>query len=460
MFNLKKLPIIIALSLTPQLSHAAFPESEMNEIFGAMINITDPATVEASAKNAQRGYIGGGQIYMTLPRKNVDIISAVAPSVTMGCGGINLFGGSLSALSSDEIVATFQAIGANALYYGVKLAITNACNVCEQVMTSLEKTAQLLNQMNLDSCKAAEGIVTKFAEGGATNVMAATQNIASGYVDDFSEIWSQSGSEGKTPEKVLSENSPDKHKELVTGNFVWRALKRNEDKLTRAFGSADDPKILEAFLTITGSQIVIHDTINDENKPISKPLAGYKLTIKDFLDGGTFNIYKCDTKDTENGCLNPIITNSYKITIPSMTKKTLDGFLDVINAYNNDVGWTENAKNITTIRSNRGQMCLKQFKDMSVASKGNDLFSKGIAENCAQIATLEAVHHIFNEVLYVTEKAIQSLDNEQQKSAFKAIDKTRKAFNLEYSNLIKTINNNYMIDEVDVFIKSALKQQN
>ncbi len=457
---LQKLPLLIALSFTPQISQAAFLESEMNEIFGAMVNISNPTVVDSSAKNAQRGYIGGGQIYMTLPRKNVDIVSAVAPSVTMGCGGINLFGGSLSALSSDEIVATFQAIGSNALYYGVKLAITNACNVCEQVMTSLEKTAQALNKMNLDSCQAAEGIVTKLSEGGATSVIAAGKSVADGFVDDFSDIWSGTGSENKTPEKTLAENSPEQHKELVTGNFVWRALKMNQGNIQTAFLSSGDDKLLEALMTITGTTIVVHDSSSSEKKPISKSIDGYKLTIKDFLNGGTFNIYKCDTKDTKNDCLNPVMTDGYKITIPSMTKNTLDGFLSVISAYNNDTAWTEQAKNITTIRSNRGQMCLKQFKDMAVVAKGNDLFSKGIAESCAQIATLEAVHYLFNEVLSVTEKSILSLDNEQQKAAFLSLDKTRASFNLEYSNLIKTINNNYMIDEVDKFIESALKQQN
>lgn len=463
-----KILILATSLLTPHITLAAFPEQEMENMFNAMINTTTPDAY----KNAQRGSIAGGQLYVTVPRKNVDIVSMAAPSISIGCGGINLFGGSLSFLSTDEIVETFQAIGSNALFYGVKLAMTNYCATCEQVMTSLEKTAQMFNSMNLDSCQAAQGIVTTIAEQGTDSVgksKAAAINTFNGYKQDFGDAWKDVGSNNTSPQYELKAKSPAEYKEKITGNYVWRALYKNKNAITNAFGTSEgDIKALETFMTITGTVISNDKNVNDDGsvapdakdkEPKLNIFAGNLLSIKNFIDGGEFPIYKCDNNSDKDGCLNPIINNDYKITLPSMKTTINKGLYDLIDSFHNDTPFTENAKKVAAINLAREQICINQLKNLSVAQRGNMAYSRSIADNCSSIMALEAVHGIFNEIMYATEKSTRGLIQEQQKTAILHLDKSRNRFNVEYQQIADKMPNYNMNDDVEYIIRSSMKDK-
>ncbi|EHA1082460.1 hypothetical protein I8Y06_003336 [Photobacterium damselae] len=455
--KLKYITLSIILASTSNIASAGM-DSEMNAIFGAMVNTTSPTAY----KNAQRGVIGGGQLYVTLPKKSVDIVSMTAPHVSMGCGGINLYGGSFSMLSADELLENFRAIGTAAVVYGVKTAIVNACGTCEQVMTSLEKTAQFFNKMNLDSCQAAEGIVTKlFDDTNDKSVVASATSVVEGYVDDFSKIWSGQGSKSTTPEAELKQKNPQKHKELVTGNYVWRALKTNQKNIKQAFPGLNDDKSLELLMSMSGTTVISQPSTNKQDKPISLTYRGGLVKLKDLVNGGKVIIYNCgNNKSDKNACLNPTLSERYTVTLPSMAERVSKGFNAIIDAYKNNTAWNNDAKQAASLKSRRGSFCINQFRNLMSVSNDNELYAKGLANECSSIVALEGMAHLYDEYLTAVERSIMTIPMDQQEKAYKDLTKSRNLFRTEYNQLLDATPNNYRIEEVEAVIKQSKKNAN
>ena len=66
--------------------------TQMDNAFNSLSNVTSPGAYNT----ARRGVFSGGQVYVKFPTKRVNIVSAEAPKITAGCGGIDLYGGSFS----------------------------------------------------------------------------------------------------------------------------------------------------------------------------------------------------------------------------------------------------------------------------------------------------------------------------------------------------------------------------
>ncbi|EOX3447521.1 conjugal transfer protein TraH [Vibrio cholerae] len=439
-----KLKIAIAASLLATGSAHAGIDDQMREAFGALINTTNPASFET----ARRGGISGGSLFMKTPVKRTNLMSATAPSFSAGCGGIDLYGGSFSFISADEFIETFQAIGANAIGYGVKIAIQSACPTCEQVMTSLEKTAQFINSMNVDSCQAAQGIVNAgidFAQTGKADTEAKTYGVNSGQWEDINEAWGWATKKGESPTQNVTKASPEKANEILYINATWKAL--FESKVAELFGA--DTEFNELVMTMIGTAIVEKpDSTKNSADPKLSIYQGTGITLKNLMDGkddqgNNLKVYKCNDTSSANACNKVELTKT--ISIKGFTERVNDSLIGptgLVQAYINDSEWSTEAKQVLSYPTIIGPLCVKKIRETSIKGTVN---TQGIqiANLCAERMALELA---YNQVMSYIDAAKSALSNlyvtsSQETAKAQALDMlevSRKRYLDEYRKLDST----------------------
>lgn len=107
------------LMMTADTAEAHGLQSEMDKLFGQMSNTTPPGVYESQ----RRGVLAGGRVTGKAKIFDENIVAFAPPSWKAGCGGVDLFGGSLSFINADQIVQLLRSVAANAKGYAFQLAL-------------------------------------------------------------------------------------------------------------------------------------------------------------------------------------------------------------------------------------------------------------------------------------------------------------------------------------------------
>ncbi len=161
-------------------------------------------------------------------------------------GGIDMFNGSFSFVSAEQIVQLLRQVAANAKGYAFQLALDNVCPDCSKHIEAFQKKIQALNQHLGNSCQLAQGIVndatSAFELKGKTDASIAA--TTTGLVSDV--FGSREETEtGRSPEEELGEDELLR-RELI-GNIVWQQLKKQNARAwftygdDALFGNHDEP---------------------------------------------------------------------------------------------------------------------------------------------------------------------------------------------------------------------------
>ena len=287
---LGKAALAAALTMAEPLCAEAGIGEEMNRMFGDMTNVSEPGVYETQ----RRGVIAGGSVRNRSKIMTENPVSLTLPSVRAGCGGIDLFGGSLSFINGDQFIELLRSIASNAKGYAFQIALSSMCEKCSQYMETLQKKVQALNQYFGNSCQLAQGAVndtlSAFGQKGLTD--ASLLSAAEGTADLFT---SWSSADGTSPYRKAAK-SPAASK----ADILWKSLRKS--------GAADwftggDTKLLEEIMSITGT-VIVSDSGGDD--PDVAELPGGLIGIEDLLFGGTVSVYRCDSADE---CLRPSVTS-------------------------------------------------------------------------------------------------------------------------------------------------------
>jgi conjugative transfer pilus assembly protein TraH len=251
-------------------------ETWLEEAFnssGTMMNVTPGSSFSSQAANT----ISGGSVYMRTPQKNYQLINIQAPSISglkgMGCGGIDIFTGSLSYISKKEFINMLRSIGQNAKGFAFKLALHSAAPEIENVVTGLESIAQKINAQTINSCEAAKFMVNGIADGLGvqreheaaqwSKDFAAAGDYLTAKLDTFNNP--QKAQEAKNKQIASLESGSDADKALAAelkslefGNLMWRSFTKNSPGMTY------DEKML--LISITGTIIANNKNPNSEFK--------------------------------------------------------------------------------------------------------------------------------------------------------------------------------------------------
>jgi len=316
--RMSTLSLMVMMSIQPC---KAGLQQEMDSMFGAMTNVTNPT----ANIGQRRGVLSGGSVVTRNRIMNTNPIAMVPPSFGAGCGGIDLYGGSFSFVNQNQFMTLMRSIASNAGGYAFQLAINAMCPDCGNVMTDLQKKIQQMNQMFSNSCQLAQGIVNDGVSAiDAQNKSRMSNASLSRGVSDVFGSWTGSGPQGD-PVQQVANNAPQVLQSTIQGNLVWRALNHSHAANWFAFGGND---LLESIMSVTGSIIVQAPVTAPDGQGSNTPVVNLPplLKIRDLINGSgtdatqTVRVYQCDSSSAD-GCLNPTPQN---ITVQGLSQKVRD----------------------------------------------------------------------------------------------------------------------------------------
>lgn len=289
--------------------------SELNTFFndmGAAGNVSGPTAFSGQAA----GYYTGGSLWTRFPQKNINPVNLQLPSVSAGCGGIDIFGGSFSFINTDEIVATLKSVASNSLGFAFQLAIKSISPQISQTIEEFAQKVQQMNQFNMNSCEMAQGLVGGLwgkNQGRESEVCKAIAN-SQGWATDWAKS-RQNCNAGGERDSIMGKNTDD-NMPADSYNYTWHMLNESYPGFSR--------ELKEYLMTLVGTIIYLRAP-DAGGTPTYKYIGiGDTSVLTVLLDGSTLSPasrLKCDTLDK---CLNPttrgISVNGNQALIPRITK--------------------------------------------------------------------------------------------------------------------------------------------
>lgn len=239
--------VMIGLSLTTPLIVHADMRDAMDNMF---VSITNPGAY----RSQNRMGAVGGYASIRMPNQNINVLTLDMPRISMGCGGIDMFGGSFSFINADRLIAVMRNIGQIAVAALFKLAIAAISKELSGNMSEFLSFIQWLNNIKLNSCKIGEhlgGQMAKTLLPDAETASGNQQNLnaAKGKDKESFQQWFE-GLFGKD-----FGNTPPDPDNPSAGNLTWRALYRSE-AYQRVYVGQDQSMAAMLIMNIGGTRIV------------------------------------------------------------------------------------------------------------------------------------------------------------------------------------------------------------
>lgn len=266
--------------------------SDLNNFFnglGYMSNSTNPGVYNSQAAGS---YVGGS-LFARDQVRQYQLITLDLPNYRAGCGGIDLYMGSMSFISKDNMVALGKSIMSNGTAYAFDLALATTAPEMKHVKDTLQQIEQFVNNANVNSCEMAQNLV-----GGVWPKTVASQDKIckdqgtlgkEGFFSDY--VKARMGCVGNDRNTVIDSASRDpvrKQQVVYNKNLVWSLLK------SKSFLAQDD-ELCEMMMSLTGT-LIIDKNGHIQNVP---SLANSRNLVKALIgrdDGGIdkAKIWKCD----------------------------------------------------------------------------------------------------------------------------------------------------------------------
>lgn len=248
-----RMALLIACA-TASLFSAPRANADLSDALDSMFVATgnEPA-IYASQR---RGGVDLGTLRLRSPVTSVNVFSTAPFGARAGCGGIDLYGGSFTFINTEQFRQVLRQIGSNAIGYAFKLALATMCEPCDRHLTTLQDMMNSLNQVNIDSCRWAKGLVNDAAgalgfreeeEGGqALTTAGAFDDTFGALLDDFANANTRIAEDDPTGAHPDNPN---------TGNLTWNALRVAQTDTLFPFlgGNLSNNEIM---LNIAGSWMV------------------------------------------------------------------------------------------------------------------------------------------------------------------------------------------------------------
>lgn len=138
---------------------AASKENSLSERFQQATTISRPGTFEAMGRTVHHGGYLRTRFETRAPLNPVRL---QGPGMSGGCNGFDIYGGSFSYISGDEILEWLKAVTENAGALATYMFLTylqEQCSVCSEVMQALYAMQDLINTTMGGSCETATAMV-------------------------------------------------------------------------------------------------------------------------------------------------------------------------------------------------------------------------------------------------------------------------------------------------------------
>lgn len=276
---------------------------ELNDFFndvGGGGNAHGPTAYQGQSA----GYYTGGGLWTRFPTKRVNPVNIQLPSVKAGCGGIDIFGGSFSFINSDQIVAMLKGVASNALGFAFQLAIKSISPQISQTIEEMAQKIEKLNQMNISSCEAAQGLVAGLwgeSQGRDSEVCKAIAN-SQGFATDWAKARQDCNAGGERT-RILGENG-DETIPSKSYNYTWHMLSKSYPSFDRNFR--------EYLMTLVGTIVYQRSPSEDAGGTVRYFGHGSSELLQALLEGAADTpVLRCDTGEE---CLNPSVSGSVTVS--------------------------------------------------------------------------------------------------------------------------------------------------
>lgn len=267
---IKSLVIALAISLaTP-----CFSAGISGLLDGMYSNVTNPVNIDGQLRDT----FSGPSAYARLPITSIQPIAFDPPRFSAGCGGIDMYMGSFSFITSDNLTKFIRNVAQNAAPLAFKMAIEAAFPQLSGILADFQRIAQQMNDLNKNSCQVATGLVS--AIGNATGLtqyadekaaqMATEKTWLSDRADEMAQLNTYVNGLLQPSSKV---KNPDGTQADESGNSTWQAIKAVVAK-NAVLGVSDDdptggPMSALIIFSLMGGPVV---TPGDPNDPKSDKL--------------------------------------------------------------------------------------------------------------------------------------------------------------------------------------------
>ena len=384
----------LSLTLSPILNSAALADvgSSMDGFLNDM-NVAANVNGPTAFQGQSAGYYSLGNVWTRFPQKTTNIANLQLPSAKAGCGGIDIFAGSFSFINASEIVALLKAIANNAVGFAFSLAIDTVCPECSKIMQEFSQKAQLMNNLSINSCEAAQGLVGGIWPKGDLADKAICEAIGNseGIFTDYAAAKHGCGTRGQRASTTQAGGTKyDDVNPGVPRNYTWTILKKS------AFFAPNgtfDQELAEYAMTLIGT--IIYTPPTDDGPGKFVPIAGdaSSTLVTGLLDGtGTERvlIFHCDEPDK---CLDPgfkSLSLPASHAIRSRVSTLIAGMVDAIRT---DTAITQSQKELLQVAS------IPLYKVLTVQAA----FGRGMPtddrETLAEITSVDLLFAILDRIV-------------------------------------------------------------
>ena len=350
--------MFIILGVLP-LAHGSI-NGELGQFF-QHLGYDSNATQAHAYQGQAAGYYSGGSMFMRNQIDDVQLIHIDVPSFTGGCGTIDAYLGGFSFINGKQIITLVKKIMSNSVGYMFDLALTTTVPQLKQAKDYIQRMANKINSLNVNSCQAAQAIVGGLWPKTVASQQKICKDVAtqSGVVADWTKARQNCSRVGGQFKKTMNQDNSFSNEKVINKNLIWDSLKSSDYFSQNSLFGSKDTELMELFMSLSGTLIIIDDG-NDDGQSNDKPVVRYIPSLMDsqnflkaFLygtrgDKDRVKIWKCENTDT---CLkvDPIAIAIDATT--SLVPRTRAMLLDVVNAVKEDKGLTPAEKSFINMTS-------------------------------------------------------------------------------------------------------------
>ncbi|CAK9254205.1 unnamed protein product [Sphagnum jensenii] len=367
----------------------------MFESLGGEANVTTPGGFQDQAA----GYYTGGGVVMRQKNKSVSPLNISLPHMGMGCGGIDMFFGSISAVSGEEMVQLLRSMASNVPTYAFQLAMKTMAPQLENLMAQIRKTVQDMNNLMLDSCQMSQNIVGGLLPTGTAASEIICQDSLRGSGEDWFGARKHCQKDGASDSKTAQarKKSPD----LLQGeyNLTWHVLQKIP-------GYRDDKDFAYFIMTTVGTLISRKEKDGRFKIHTIEGKGDQTDYLTAYLKGGKTARYSCDENDQ---CLNPKLGDITIKDTDTMKAKTSKMIHTLWGKYKDNKAITSTE---LAFLNDAANLPIYRYIQVSVAA-GSPFIMDDTSEYIAVSVLLTQFDKISSEIMEVLDN-LQSVQLESQ----------------------------------------------
>ncbi len=252
---------------------------KLDDVFSGMsVNATSPH----SYQDQQAGYYTGGGFSMRTKSTGFQPITLTSPSLNMGCSGIDLYMGSFSLISGNELVSLAKNIGSQSASYIFQLSLKTFAPQIETLLKDLRNLAMQANQFAVEDCQLTQSAITSSLSKNSAMYEIACQDIKNqGGMDYFNARKSCQNTEDA--KKVAAEKQRNSNDELLLDNFNLLIIAARKSRIPE--------DLLDSIMSIAGT-LVIKNGVRSFFDSLVLDEENFKAHIK----GGHTSSYQCNNR--------------------------------------------------------------------------------------------------------------------------------------------------------------------